>query len=308
MIPDNLNALSKEDHMNWEDQLIQLYCDVCDLYQRELWQYCERFSNNAHPEFTDEEVITIYLFGIMEKRFAVAQIYKHTQDHLHRWFQHLPSYGGYIQRLNKLSAVFPPLLNALAPVWAGGSKVGLAFLLDSMPIILARGSRRFQAKVAREVADCGYCASKKLSYYGLKLHVLGIRQPGTLPHPDYLELTSARPHDLTVLEGIAPYLQQGELYADKAYVSEVLEALLAHQEMVLLTPTKKAKGQEKLHMFEQLWSTSVSRVRQPIESFFSWLERTTGIQMASTVRSLNGLLVHVYGRLAAAMYMLSFNS
>ena len=111
-----------------------------------------------------------------------------------------------------------------------------------------------------------------------------------------------------MLDGIAPYLRQGELYADKAYAAEVLEALLASQEMCLLPPTKKAKGQEKLHMFEQLWSTSVSRVRQPIESFFSWLERKTGIQIASTVRSLNGLLVHIYGRLSAAMYMLNFNS
>jgi hypothetical protein len=303
-----LNTPTQEHTMNWEEQLIQVYCDVCTLYQGHLWQYCERFSNNAHPEFTDEEVITIYLFGILRKRFDVTQIYEYTRDHLSAWFKTLPSYGGYIQRLNNLSAVFPPLLNALAPTWEGGSKVNLAFLLDSMPIILARGSRRFQAKVAREIADCGYCASKKLSYYGLKLHVLGIRQAGTLPHPEYLELTSARPHDITVLDGITPYLRHGELYADKAYASEVLEALLAYQEMLLLTPSKKAKGQEKLHMFEQLWSTSVSRVRQPIESFFSWLERTTGIQIASTVRSLNGLLVHVYGRLAAAMYMLSFNS
>ncbi len=283
-------------------------CDICDLYQRELWQYGERFSPNAEPEFTDEEVIAIYLFGIMEKRFEITHIHKHTHDHLSRWFPQLPSYGGSIQRLNNLSAVFPPLLNALAPTWDGGANVHLAFVLDSRPIILARGSRRFQAKVAREVADGGYCASKKLAYYGLKLHILGIRQPGTLPHPEYLEFTSARPHDITGLDGITPYLRHGELYADKASASEVFEALLAYQEMFLLTPTKKANGQEKLHLFEHLRSTSVSRVRQPIESWFSWLERKTGIQIASNVRSLNGLLVHVYGRLSAAMYMLSFNS
>lgn len=90
-----------------------------------------------------------------------------------------------------------------------------------MSIILARGSRRFQAKVAREVADCDYCTSKKLAYDGLKLHVLGIRQAGTLPHPDSPELTSARPHDLTVLDGITPYLRHSELYADKAYASGI---------------------------------------------------------------------------------------
>lgn len=41
--------------------------------------------------------------------------------------------------------------------------------------------------------------------------------------------------------------------------------------------------------------------RQPIESFFNWVESKTGIQIASKVRSLNGLLVHVFGKLAAAL-------
>jgi hypothetical protein len=294
--------------MKWEDQLIQLYCDICDHDHRYLWQFCERFTNNDHPDFSDEEVITIYIFGIMRKHVTVKAIYDYTRDHLADWFQQLPSYGGYVQRLNTLSPVFQPLLAMLAPDWLGGSKANASFLLDSMPIILARGSRRFTATVAPEVADCGYCASKKLSYYGLKLHVLGIRQPGTLPCPEYLELTSARPHDLTILEQITPYLRDGQLFADKAYVSELLEALLAAQQMHLMTPPKKAKGQEKLQLFEQLLAISVSRVRQPIESFFNWLQEKTGIQIASKVRSLSGLLVHVYGRLAAAMYLLKFNS
>jgi len=294
--------------MEWEIQLIKVYCDVDEQYQSHLWMYCERMSNNSSPEFTDEEVITIYLFGIQRKRKTVKEIYEYARDHLAEWFPTLPSYGGYVQRLNYLSGVFPVLLNAIAPTWEGLPGDRLIFLLDSMPIILAQGRRRFQAKVAGDVADCGYCASKKLHYYGLKLHLLGIRQPGTLPHPEYLELTSARPHDITVLERIYPYLWHGELYTDKAYISEVLRLLLEHQEMWLQTPHKKAKGQEKLRMFEKLWSTSVSRVRQPIEAFFSWLEEKTGIQTASKVRSLNGLLVHVYGRLTAAMYVLKFNS
>jgi hypothetical protein len=294
--------------MEWETQLIRLYCDVCDQYQSHLWRHCERMSNNSTPEFTDEEVISVYLFGIIRKRHEVKEIYEYVHDHLPAWFPKLPSYGGSVQRLNKLSSVFPALLNAIAPTWSGFAGGKLVFLLDSMPIILAQGRRRFQAKVAAELADCGYCASKKLYYYGLKLHLLGIRQPGTLPHPEYLELTPARPHDITVLEAIIAYLWYGELYADKAYVSEVLAFLLEQQQMWLWTPSKKAKGQKKLRMFEHLWSTLVCRVRQPIESFFSWLEEKTGIQMASKVRSLNGLLVHVYGRLTAAMYLLAFNS
>ncbi len=45
--------------------------------------------------------------------------------------------------------------------------------------------------------------------------------------------------------------------------------------------------------------------RQPIESLFNWINEKTGIQRASKVRSYQGLLVYAFGRLAAAMLLLS---
>jgi hypothetical protein len=52
---------------------------------------------------------------------------------------------------------------------------------------------------------------------------------------------------------------------------------------------------------------AVSRVRQPIESLLNWLEEQTKIQRASKIRSSSGLLVHVFGWLAAAMWLLANN-
>lgn len=48
-------------------------------------------------------------------------------------------------------------------------------------------------------------------------------------------------------------------------------------------------------------------MRQPIESLFSWIDEKTGIQQASKGRSCQGLLVHVFGRLAGAMLILALN-
>jgi hypothetical protein len=51
----------------------------------------------------------------------------------------------------------------------------------------------------------------------------------------------------------------------------------------------------------------VSALRQPIESLFNGIEQKTGIQMASKVRFYDGLMVHIFRRLAAAMILLAFN-
>ena len=133
---------------------------------------------------------------------------------------------------------------------------------------------------------------------------MGIRQPGTLPLPDYIGLTAASEADINVLKEIASEIYETAIYADKAYIDELLSQMLAEQGSSLNTPVKKKKGQKTLFLFQEALSTLVSQVRQPIESSFNWIQEKTGIQIASQVRSTQGLLVHVFGKMAAAMLML----
>ena len=51
---------------------------------------------------------------------------------------------------------------------------------------------------------------------------------------------------------------------------------------------------------DDLFSTAVSRIRQPVESMFNWLIEKADIQKASKVRSTKSLLIHAFGRLAVA--------
>jgi len=53
---------------------------ICEYYQKELWIHCERFSNNNHPDFSDEEVIVIYLFGIIRKRRKECFLYPNNSS------------------------------------------------------------------------------------------------------------------------------------------------------------------------------------------------------------------------------------
>ena len=112
---------------------------------------------------------------------------------------------------------------------------------------------------------------------------------------------------MTVLRSVLPTLHDTEVYGDKIYADRTLiEQLAREQHVHLYTPVKRAKGQEQLPLCDRALSTLVSKIRQPIESLFNWIEEKTSIQTASKVRSYNGLMVHVFGKLAAAMFLLAF--
>jgi hypothetical protein len=292
--------------VNKEDRLIALYLYVCGCYDTELSVHCQRFSNHHQVIFTDQEVITIFLFAMLEdEKFTIKQIHSHIEKYWLSWFPNLPGYQQFNKRLNRLAPVFPVLSSrVLSEAALEGVDWGTS-LGDSMPIVLAQKSRSYQAKVAPELCNQGYCASKKLTYYGVKLHTLGFRRAGALPLPEYLQLTPASQHDLNAMRHIFPQLSNRQLFLDKAYCDkELAEELIEQAQVALHTPRKKKKGEQDIGADGRLISTAVSRVRQPIESLFNWVDQKTAIQYGSKIRSTKGLLVHVFGRLSAAMILL----
>jgi len=53
-------------------QLTAICLYMCELYESILKFVCQRFLNNNRPEFTDQEIITIYLFVMhSEQRFKI---------------------------------------------------------------------------------------------------------------------------------------------------------------------------------------------------------------------------------------------
>ncbi len=132
------------DCMDWEFNLTRLYVYVSDTYADTLWPYCQRFSNNDEPEFTDEEVIAIYLFGVTEGHFKIKKIYEHTKKYLSDCFPLSPSYTAYVPRLNRHDSLMPALVEQI--VHDFGHLCGMAEsarrLIDAMPVIMANVKER----------------------------------------------------------------------------------------------------------------------------------------------------------------------
>ena len=291
----------------WQTNLITLYCTVCD-HSSTIEAIMQRQSNNFRPQFSDEECVTVYLWGISQRRFEQKTIYEYTRNHLLEWFPKLPSYQAFSDRLNRLAPVFQALAEHWLRVIGVDSSEISEYIVDSCPVILARGSRSGHAKVAHELCEKSYNPSRKEWYYGIKLHAVVARKPDCLPIPLSLMASGAAKHDLPAAKQIMEdhlFLRSGKLYADKAYADAGwAQSLKENHALELLTPRKKLKGDTLIS--GDTFSTFVSSIRQPIECFFNWLNRLTNIQSASMVRSMSGLLLHVFGRISAALCSLLF--
>lgn len=291
-------------------KLIKIYFYICDQWEADLKYLCERFSNNNQPGLTDQEIMTIYLYAMdQEKHWTIKQIYQFADLYLRSWFPHLGSYASFNNRLNRLYEAFRKLACTLLEQNQPGDCILDQSLLDSMPIITCSGKRA--GKVARDIADKGYCPTKIGYYYGLKLHAIGFRRMGKLPFPEQILLTEASESDINVYKQTWSEIPDRVLFGDKGYMDiDFNQQKMKDYQLEMLTPVKEVKGMEDQHKqrikaANDLFSTAVSRIRQPIESLFNWLIQKTNIQMASTVRSTKGLLVHAYGRLAAAYISLA---
>jgi hypothetical protein len=277
-------------------KLFQLNRRVRKLYITTNLACCQRFSNNSEPKFTDIEVAVIYLYGMMLGFHKKISVYNFAREHLKKFCEQLPTYKQFCLRVNKLAPFFAEFCNAELRAKQKTSKTHLA---DSMPVVVAKGNRSSRAKTANEICDKGYCASKKMWYYGVKIHILSEEREHSVPVPRKIVITKASEHDLNAGKILFENAEDIDVFADKAYIDDHWGYDLQLNFVNLNTPFKeRSKNQIPLDDGERAWNAMVASRRQMIESLFSQISRVTDIQCANFVRSLDGLFAFIWAKLA----------
>ena len=97
---------------------------------------------------TDEEVLTIYLFGILSHRRTLKQIHSYAYDHLREWFPKLFCYETLVRRVDEMGEMLPVFLEILLDVQCDPTIRSRFKLIDSG---LAYGvGRRITAQILFE--------------------------------------------------------------------------------------------------------------------------------------------------------------
>ncbi len=101
-------------------KLIALYFYVEERYNKGRKYNNEKFSSNKNPGFSDAELLTVYLFSIMEeRRFRIKDIYNFTKKILVILVSPIGVLPGFNEHLNRMEDIFRQMLTellALLPV------------------------------------------------------------------------------------------------------------------------------------------------------------------------------------------------
>jgi hypothetical protein len=205
-----------------ENQLIQIYLFVCQTYDTSSETCFQRLSNNAKPEFTGQELLTIWFFAHLPGCFEKKKMHTLIRNDWRSWFPRLPADQTFVVRRNRLEPTFQTF--------------GAVFLdaLTSLPVMLAQTGHAYHARVAREIADVGYCAAKKTRFHGIRLHFIAQRKSERLPRPSHVWVCEGAHHDSKAFSGQSPLVPATSLFGDLAYPNCVALLFIARLQKPLL--------------------------------------------------------------------------
>jgi len=264
-----------------------------------------RFSPNHVPFFTDAELFTCGIFAELVKSQDKKSGYEYIKKHYGQWFPALPCYEVYNRKLNKFHEAFAYIYQSIRSKYGHANQP--VAMIDTAPIEVCQPQHSNKSNAAQPFVSKGYCAAKKKYYVGAKLQIVAQARAHKLPLPIEFALASASIHDLEIAKETLPdsELKNMDLFGDNAYIDKSFQLeLFETKNMKLITDIKKRKGQTNLMLFQQATNTIHSSIRQPIDALFAWIQKKTGIQNASKVRSQNGLFYQVSVKMVAALIML----
>ena len=173
-------------------------------------------------------------------------------------------------------------------------------IIDSMPIPVCKFARSYFSKSFNDISSYGYCASKKETYFGLKLHAL-ITTSGFIT--DFF-LTSANVDDRVAVYELIEEKQLIKIIADKGYVDETLKEQLKKEKDILLISLKRKNSKNPLE--KQLRNT-LSKTRRRVETSFSQLAEQFNINKV-LAKSKWGLMLRITLKILAHNILFIINN
>ena len=270
-----------------------IFQKLCQLMFAVIERFCETLPPQSGPgrrkTYPDGDILKIDMLMHLSGKRGETEILREIERHYGQYFEQVPGQARLWHRIRQALPLIERfrryLLDQLGVAWED------IRILDSCPIPVALPNSRPGRGNGFDLADGGYCASKKLKYLGFKLGML-ITPQGI---PDVYDLFSARPHDVNLLDDLL-----GEAYdiiglGDKGFIDDPKRETLAQDQNVLLITYRRHNQKQQNSSIEQ-WA--LHTYRQLIETVYSQLDGHMHLQHTGAKTDI-GLVKRVIGIVTA---------
>jgi len=244
--------------------LLVMYVIIDDWYRIE-GQAILKGKAGQKPRFTDSEVMTLMLAQDFIPYPGENQYIGYIKANYLELFPKLITQSQYNRRARNLRL----LVEKMRQYWL--REMGLLtqadLLLDTKPIPVMGYKRSKKRSDFAGSADYGYCASRKMKYFGYKLVSLctleGI--------PVVYELVPANTDERLAAESVLYTLRGCNVYADKGFIGEDWqEKIFRHTRNRIFTAKRANQVDQNPAEFDR-W---LNRIRERIEGVFNELQNT----------------------------------
>ena len=247
-----------------ESILIIIFVLVDDWYKLEGKTWKGNLPG-AKPMMSDSEILTLALMMDYLPFPGETQFIGFIRANYGEWFPDLLDQSQFNRRLRKLGT----MLERLRRTWVqqlGGTEE-MSFLIDTKPIPVIGYRRSKQQSNFEGSADYGYCAARKMKYFGYKLVILSTL--GGLPIA--YELVPANTDERLAVEGVIQTVCGSDIYGDKGFIGQDWqESITCATGNRIWTIQRCNQHQHNSSVLKRL----ISRVRQRIEGVFHEIQNT----------------------------------
>lgn len=245
------------------DDLFLVTLVLVDDWYQQKGQYLLHRTVGDKPVFSDSEMLTLMLAIDFFEFTSERRYHAFIAANYRALFPCLLDQSQYNRRARSLRY----LLNELRKAWA--NELGVCwekhFLLDTTPVIVVGYRRDKNHSHFRGSADYGYCAARRMKYFGYKLVMLTTLD-GT---PYSFELVPANTDERDAADEILDTLPfDSDVWSDKGFIGEDWQQQWAEQGIHIWTAKRENQHQQNPALFDQL----LNQVRERIEGAYDILK------------------------------------
>lgn len=165
-----LNKYSINKIEDLKDFITVVYVSIDDIYQEITPTYIKERRNIKDAILSDSEIITISIVGELLTIDSEKAWFGFCRRNLRDLFPKFCDRTRFNRTRRSLHSVIDEIRKQLTCIL--GYQYESVRIVDSIPISVYKFGRAYFHKSFKVGATYGYCASKKETYYGFKLHVL----------------------------------------------------------------------------------------------------------------------------------------